>query len=131
MSLAQVHEDLETYISSADLGGISLTFENVEDSAYFLANSKFVGLSIEFLQATRLEVNPDPNKRENGLFTFDVYIPQGTGTREVYYFLDKLDVALLHKTRAGVYFQKRYKVGEYKIGKWQVYTYAYAFVFCN
>ena len=131
MSLEQVHTDLETYINSADLAGFPLTFENIEDSALFLGDAKFVGFAVEFLKASRLEINPNPNKRENGILVFDIYLPKGSGTREAYKLLDKLDTAVLHKTRAGVYFQERLKIGEYKIGKWQVYTYSYAFMFAN
>lgn len=131
MSLAVVHQDIETYIGAADLGGFLLSFDNVEDSPLFQNESKFVLFEVEFLEATRLEINPNPNTREDGVLTFDIHLPAGSGAREAYKFLDKMDVAVLHKTRAGVYFTKRVKVGEYKIGKWSVYTYQYAFIFCG
>lgn len=131
MSLEQVHADLESYIEAADLNGIALTFDNVEASSFFLASDKFVAFSVEFLRATRLEINPNPNTREEGVLTYNIHLPKGTGAREAYKFLDQMDAAILHKTRAGVYFQERRKIGEYKIGKWQVYTYQYAFMFCG
>lgn len=129
MSLAKVHEDLETYIAAADLGGVPITFDNVDDSAYFLGEDAFTCFAVKFLLATRLEINPDPHTREDGVLTFDIHLPDGTGAREAYKFLDKVDAAVLHKTRAGVYFSERRKIGEYKIGKWAVYSYQFAFIF--
>ena len=131
MSLEQVHADLESYINSADLAGFPLTFNNVGDCELSLGSANFARACVDFLQAVRFEVNPNPHTREDGVLTFDIYIPQDTGSRDVYKFLDKADAAVLHKTRAGVYFTERRKVGEYKVGKWAVYTFLYPFIFCG
>lgn len=139
MSLAQVHQDIETHLSQADLAGFKLAFENVDEIDFatpsndqlMLGTENYLACAIRHIIGTRLEINPNPAKREVGTLDIKIHVSHGTGVREVYNLLDKLDDSLLYKTLNGTYFDHRQFAGKYVTGKWQVYVYQYGYWFCS
>ena len=96
-----------------------------------LGDENYISFVVRHVIGTRLEINPNSPKRERGYIEVKVHIIGGTGVRELYNVLDKLDQSVLHKTINGTYIINRQYSGRYIAGKFLVYAYQYEYQFCN
>lgn len=137
MDLESAHRQVEELVSAIPLG-VPVLYENVSDynfadlpNSLFDGDSTFVRASVEISDSRRLEINPNPASFENGFIEFDIYLKAGYGVRELYKLLDLIESDIKHKTINGINIRERSKVGDFKVGKWVLYSYQYHFVFCK
>lgn len=137
MNLEQAHLEIETLVNSIEFP-VQVLFENVGEysfsdlpSTLFEGEENFIRFSVDMGGSQRLELNPNPASKENGFINFDIYLLNGTGTRELYKLLDLLDKHFKHSSLSGIELRERNKVGNFKIGKWLLYSYQYSYYFCN
>ncbi|ELA6946659.1 hypothetical protein RBG11_004262 [Vibrio parahaemolyticus] len=137
MNLETAHRELETLMQSLNLP-VEVLYENIGDYSFsdlpeniFQGENNFIRFGVEIANSQRLELNPNPASKESGAILLDIYLLKGTGVRELYKLLDLLDEQFKHNDLLGIELRERTKIGNFKIGKWVLYSYQYSFYFCN
>ncbi|EOV8094043.1 TPA: hypothetical protein NGR52_004198 [Vibrio parahaemolyticus] len=137
MNLETAHRELETLMQSLNLP-VEVLYENIGDYSFsdlpeniFQGENNFIRFGVEIANSQRLELNPNPASKESGAILIDIYLLKGTGVRELYKLLDLLDEQFKHNDLLGIELRERTKIGNFKIGKWVLYSYQYSFYFCN
>lgn len=137
MNLEQAHQFVESRILQMPLT-VPVIIENTGDylisdlpKKVFESDDNFIRFGVELNASQRLELGTNPASKEMGFINVDIYIKRDSGTREIYKYLDIIDVDLKQVSDGGIEFRERNKLGNFKIGKWIMYSYQYSFYFCN